>query len=126
MRPKRFLTFLLAAIVGLLYLGAIAQHAHAGGYGNQAVIVQEYVVQPQLVQSYVQQQNAACAVQQFNAYSAPLVQRQIVRQKVVQQKFVQPQRFRSVQRVRGGGNFSSITIQRQRSGGGFLRNLLPF
>ena len=116
----------IAMLAVVACFSVLATPALATGHGQQAVVVQEYVVQPQFQQQgYVLQQNAACVAQQFNAYSAPLVHRKVVRQRVVPQKFVRPQRVQRVQRPRGG-NFSSITIQRERSGRGFLRNLLPF
>lgn len=135
---RSYLAFILALAVGLCFLGAFASPALATGYGQQAVIVQEYIAAPQavVVPYAVQQQQAACVVQQFQAYSAPLVQQKIVRQQVlVPQQFVKQRSFQrsrggsfsSIQRQQfSGGRQRSLSIQSSSSGGGFLRNILPF
>ena len=115
--------FTALAVVGLLLLGAFASPAFATGHGQQAFIVQEYIAAPQavIVPHAVQQQQAACVVEQFQAYSAPLVQRQIVKQqvivpqKVIQQRVVQKNVIQRQRAVRQ----RSISIQRSRVGGLF-------
>lgn len=111
--------YILAAIM----LVAFAAPAFATGHGQQAFIVQEYIAAPQavVVPYAVQQQQAACVVQQFQAYSAPLVQRQVVKQqvivpqKVIQQRVVQKNVIQKQRAVRQ----RSISIQRSRVGGLF-------
>lgn len=133
---RSYLAFIIALAVGLCFLGAVASTCLATTHGAQAV-VQQYVVPQQVIVPYVvQQQQAACVVQQFQAYSAPLVQKQIVQQKVVQQQFVKQRSFQrsrggsfsSIQRqqINTGGRQRSLSIQSSSSGGGFLRNILPF
>ncbi len=126
-----------AVMVGVLLLGA-ATPALATGYGQQAVVVQQYAVPQQVVVPYaVQQQQAACVVQQFQAYSAPLVQQQIVRQQVLVPQQFSRQRsfsrsrggfssFSNVQQFNSGGRQRSFSIQSSSSGRGGLRNLFPF
>lgn len=135
---RSYLAFIIALAVGLCFLGAVASTCLATTHGAQAVVVQEYVVPQQVIVPYaVQQQQAACVVQQFQAYSAPLVQQKIVRQQVlVPQQFVKQRSFQrsrggsfsSIQRQQfsSGGRQRSLSIQSSSSGGGFLRNILPF
>lgn len=127
LKTRQVIGFTCALLVGSLFLFAIASNADAGNYGQQLVFspqqqVLQYQVVPQfqrvvVPQQYaiVQQQNAACAVQALNNYSA-----------VQAVRVVQPQKVRSVQRIRGGGRQRSLSIQSSSSGGGFLRNILPF
>ncbi len=111
--------FVAFVLVGLVIIGVFASPALATGHG-QAVIVQEYIAAPQavVVPYAVQQQNAACVVQQFNAYAVPIQRQQFVQQKFVQQNFKQQsfQRSRSRQQFNSGGNFRSFSIQSQSSG----------
>lgn len=130
---RKALRFAIAIAVGMFFVGAVASPALATGHGQQFV-QQQYVAVPQaVVVPYVAQQQAACVVQQFNAYSQP-----------VQAFAVQPQfsRSRSFQRSRGGfssfnrssfrqqsnfgGNSRSFSFQSQSNGRGGLRSLFPF